>query len=311
MLAITPQTLIYLRTGQQASDAFLRQKLAEKRKAEPRRMDQVRFRQLVDKAACILRTGESTKFEFEGACRHGIRSALCLGGWPWSDADAAAAAIVAKALNQIGAVRPTWDQGQPDYAVAYGSQRSRCARCDGPIAEDRGSSNGTPVKFCSDLCAHNAMAERKRISGEKVSLAEYLATCVARTERTMQERAAVCQNPACGRLFPTKDRDRKYCSRKCWDAREKLYPERVCERPECGNVFTPKNSGKSVSRYCSRECANLSRRKVRPALTCQNPDCRTIFYPDFPSDKRKYCSDACRPEAVRRLAALRWRCEEV
>lgn len=119
-------------------------------KRAKRKADQVYRRKLIDQTAAILRRGEPTDFAFEGFMRHGLRSGLCLRGWSWSDADDTAADIVRSALAQIGAKRPTYQQGQPEWAQdgVILIERERCVRCGWQLSEHQ-------RKFCSRLC-HNA-----------------------------------------------------------------------------------------------------------------------------------------------------------
>src|SRR3546814_953966 len=74
---------------------------------------------------------EPTAFSLEGELRHRLRSSLCRQGADWILADLLAAAIVEDALRKVGAQRPTWQQGQPEWTqegVIY-IQRTRCIRC--------------------------------------------------------------------------------------------------------------------------------------------------------------------------------------
>lgn len=113
----------------------------------------------------ILAQGEPTKFAFEGACRHGLRSQLCLEGTAWAAADKFAAAIVGEALRRIGAVRPPWADGQPDAATFHGTERFYCKNCGRPIPNDRGSyGSGMPVRFCSDLCDRHFQRARSGLA---------------------------------------------------------------------------------------------------------------------------------------------------
>jgi hypothetical protein len=245
---------------------------------------------LVSTVARILRAGGSSKFEYEAACRYGLRVNLCLSGWPWADADAMAASIVTAGLDRIKAVRPTFWEGQPEYADTDTS-RGFCARenCGRPVPIDLESSNGTPVKYCSSICKHRAHAERARRFGIKASLAEYLAGCSAKSEQTVRERARDCEH--CGAHFLTRHAGRKYCSRECYAAGERIHAERPCAH--CGATFRPKNSGpeKGVTRYCSKECAGAARVKLRPDRQC--PTCMSIFRPKYPSDRTRFCSWQC------------------
>ena len=152
MLQITPQALHALRSWQESHVARERQKRAEK--AKPLRINQDKRRHLVGTVATILKTGEPTRFALEAACRHSLRSALCLKGVQWAQADAIAADIVAAALRQIGAVRPTWQQGQPEWAQDGHNpvERERCRQCSGKLPDDDYS--GRRV-FCSSTCRTN------------------------------------------------------------------------------------------------------------------------------------------------------------
>lgn len=115
-----------------------------------KRLSKDKRRQLIDAMMAILRQGEASKFEFEASCRHGLRTALCLKGWSWSEADTTAAAIVERSLHFIGAVRPTWYEGQPEW-TQNGSgaliARTRCVRCRRRLEDMH-------TKFCSTLCAN-------------------------------------------------------------------------------------------------------------------------------------------------------------
>lgn len=121
-----------------------------KAKPKPRRMNADRRRGIVERTVRILKEGDPTRFAFEAVCRHAIRSKLCLEGWKWQEADAVAVEIVATALRQIGARRPSWAEGQPEFLqLGAGAQieRTRCVRCRKPLPEDH-------RKFCSTLCAN-------------------------------------------------------------------------------------------------------------------------------------------------------------
>jgi hypothetical protein len=236
----------------------------------------------------ILRAGDSSKFEYEAACRYGIRSHLCLKGALWDEADQRAASIVTAALDQIKAVRPTFWEGQSDYADTDTSA-GFCARgsCGRPIPVDLESSNGTPIKYCSKICKNRAHADRARIHGNKSSLAEYLAVCAAQSERTLHDRARDC--PECGKHFLTRDPSRKYCSRRCW-REATAATQSPCAR--CGAMFTPKNSGDGkITKFCSKECSGAARIKDRVERQC--PTCLSIFRPAFPSKRTRFCSLSC------------------
>lgn len=120
--------------------------------ATPRRLNKDRRRHLVTTVAKILMAGEPTKFSFEAPCRHGIRSSLCAQGWHWQEADTIAADIVATALRRIGAQRPNWQQGQPEWTQDGFAPilRTRCVHCGRPLPE----SDGTNRIYCSEACSN-------------------------------------------------------------------------------------------------------------------------------------------------------------
>lgn len=121
-------------------------------KAKPKRLSRRRKDAIRDGIVGIMRACEPTPFAAESACRHGIRSALCLQGWSWGQADDAAVEIVASALRIVGARRPTWAMGQPDYAFRGDpGVRESCIRCGKPLPE-------MARKFCGPVCrnAHHS-----------------------------------------------------------------------------------------------------------------------------------------------------------
>lgn len=259
--------------------------LAGLAKASDRRkkLGRGRYYALVDSVVSVLKTGVWSKFEFEGACRSGIRSRLCSEGWRWFDADSCALAIVGEALGIIGAVRPTWNEGQPDHVHEDLVQRTRCAHCGTRIPDER---EGRLTKYCSDNCRSTAKIVRDRIHGERVSMAEHLARCAAQSAQTLADRSKHCGH--CGSFFFTKDPNRKHCSKRCADAAATFVAPRACA--QCDVVFTPANS-KNDRKFCSHECSTQHNIKPRPEVTCKG--CSTIFVKKRPSDVRSYCTDEC------------------
>lgn len=103
---------------------------------------------LVRVVGAILARAEPTPFVLEATCRHAIRSRLCLLGWTWAKADDMAAGIVRDGLCRIGAKRPSWKQGQPEWTQDGYSPigRTLCVRCKGKLPQGH-------RKFCGQLCA--------------------------------------------------------------------------------------------------------------------------------------------------------------
>lgn len=103
----------------------------------------------------------------EGTLRASLRADLCLRGWSWSVADQAARDIVAGAHRLIGAERPDWYEGQPEWTIEAGTliERTRCVRCHKPLPEGH-------YKYCSGLCsaAHHMRQSRIRhAEGERAA----------------------------------------------------------------------------------------------------------------------------------------------
>ncbi|WMS43434.1 hypothetical protein RDV64_03250 [Acuticoccus sp. MNP-M23] len=136
----------------------------------PRGLNDRRRQMMAAAVADIIRggleDGAPSKFAFEAPIRQAIRSRLCLRGKLWSEADLIAGDVVARGLALVGAVRPTWAEGQPDYVqLGAGAQieRTRCVRCHKPLP-------GEHTKFCGTLCAkayHMRLARLHNFNDER------------------------------------------------------------------------------------------------------------------------------------------------
>jgi predicted nucleic acid-binding Zn ribbon protein len=157
--------------------------------------------------AGLMREVEPTPFAAEGPCRAGVRSRLCLDGWPWGQADAAAADVVQAALSEVGAKRPTWRQGQPEFTQdGYAPlTRERCARCAKPLPEGN-------RKYCGPLCAKAARNDWKHRQDKE---AAYAATKAYRAAWSKRQPERTC--PVCGKAFQPKHKHSKICSKSCWN----------------------------------------------------------------------------------------------
>lgn len=229
---------------------------AKKRKAKVRGEGR-RHAAIIADVVHILDCGRLSKFEFEAACRNGLRSGFCLEGRTWTFADAYAAAIVAEALHRIGATRPSWQEGQPEGNAV---ERHHCARCARPIPEDREGR-----RFCSKLCA--TVAWTLRTHRDRVD--QHLARQIAAGGPAMRFVAAAIAKPCmhCGRPFLSRDTIRKFCSRECADTANRKHGEAACAH--CGKPFRQRTVGHSgrVTRFCSRGCFDATRAEppaVRP-----------------------------------------------
>lgn len=106
----------------------------ESRKRERQRMRAHR-EALVTALVGVLRdqreAGAPSWFSVEGVSIAVIRAELCLEGLPWPLADWAARDVVGEALARVGAERPPWQEGQPEFTDggAIRVQRTSCAEC--------------------------------------------------------------------------------------------------------------------------------------------------------------------------------------
>lgn len=168
-----------------------------------------RERAIRDKIAALIRDGfeegQPSKFWCEGSARYGLRSSLCLQGWDWTPADNVAAKIVAAALNQVGARRPGWYEGQPEWTQpgALPIERDTCLRCRKPLPEGH-------RRFCSHVCSTAYNSERRRqAKGEEVAAVHraYMAAWSAK------QPDRVCEG--CGGTYRPKKPQQRFCSPEC------------------------------------------------------------------------------------------------
>lgn len=229
-------------------------------------------RQLVGQTAEILATAELSKFEHEASCRYGIRTTLVLQGNAWQLSDDEAASIVTQALDRIGAVRPEFPQGQPEFTY---SPKYQCQRCGAPLSDDAGHR-----RFCSEECRESAKRYRndfwQRIEDGARAAAAYA---------TAKANAAVRQCIVCGSPFKATTESTHTCSRDCAARSRRTVYERPCQH--CGDPFRPHSLTKA-GRFCSPECSAAAQRKhlEQPCAECGTP-----FLPSKAG--MKFCSHEC------------------
>ena len=99
--------------------------------------------------------GAPSWFTLEGPAVAVIRAQLCLERWPWSAADWAARDVVGEALARVGAERPSWAEGQPEFTQGgiIRTERTSCAECGKPLPEGH-------KLFCSKRCGDAARSRR-------------------------------------------------------------------------------------------------------------------------------------------------------
>jgi hypothetical protein len=281
-----------------------------------RRAASIKDGPIIEAVQQILNASRASKFQFEGAARHGIRRGFCLDGVSWAKADTRAAAIVIEALRRIGAVRPTWQEAAPGYADDR-IERWQCKNCGRPVEIGK---NGHRRQYCSDECLTRLHARMHQQFGHRQNRAEYLASCAANRElRALGERdcdrcsrmfrptwresiyCPDCRNAVrreavlihhdrpcatCGIVFKPRTAETKFCSRNCRDAAMRLRPDSTdCQT--CGKAFVPDQVGR---KFCCHTCFAVARR-VTPEARCSA--CGTIFRPRNATKPNEFCSRTC------------------
>lgn len=255
-------------------------------------------RSTVSRVKSLLRGWSLSPFENEGPTRAGLRSSLCIDGHPWPVADFEAAELIAEALHKMGARRPTWAEGQREYATGA----DYCQYCRGPLDEEDIARHR---RFCSTDCAGRFLRTRDDDAGVKADQTRFHAYYLTRTERFPERPCAWC-----GTAFRPTVADSQACSIGC---REKLHtaslPQRTCAH--CRDVFQPR---KHHAKFCSRACTTAAQSGATAAKRAEErgerscPECRTVFRPKR-ADKI-FCSPKCGSRASARASNQRRKAEE-
>ncbi|MGH6951860.1 MAG: hypothetical protein ACREH4_13390 [Vitreimonas sp.] len=262
----------------------------------PRRMNLSAdaFEKHCDEIAAFVRT-QPLPWNGEAGARHCIRVRLIMGGWGWHDADSQAHEVVQEALRRCGcAERPTWQQGQPDWAQPGFDPvfHTHCVRCGEKIPDERtgGNKGRGAVKYCSQLCGQSHYGVRAKRYGGKVSRAEYSARQAAQRQRTLE---AEIDCPGCGQPFKPGYRlmRRKFCSPAC--ARKhgaKRQPAQLFSCIRCGEQFLSRGA---ANKYCSVDCYHQSKVLDASRLERTCIVCSTIFSVRTVSKAQACCSRRC------------------
>jgi hypothetical protein len=297
MLMITPDSHLLFRTElgssiyRQAAKVTLAGTAATIER--PRKLGTAREKQILETIVDILKTGRNSKFEYQATARNGLRRTLVLEGWKFSDAERSANTLVDHGLERIGAVRPTFLQAQPDYTYEGLIVREHCRNCNRRIPEHR--MLGGLTKYCCEECGNRFRDRIRYIDHERMTKAEYLASCVTRSAKTLEERSGVCVQ--CGTFFESKRRGAKFCSIECSIVPK--HPVRDCDG--CRRPFKPKLA---TTRFCSNLCSARSRttslsdrysKACQPLRTCET--CGTGFKPR--DRQNRFCCFECRVDSQR------------
>ncbi|MBU4529781.1 MAG: hypothetical protein KUA43_08890 [Hoeflea sp.] len=252
-------------------------------------------KEMIRRVMDLLRNWRLSPFEHEGATRTGFRTALVMEGHGWQAADDEAAALIAESFRLLGAVRPTWLQGQREYSAGH----EYCLGCRGPLDEEA-MTNGW--RFCCDECARVTRNHRPEIYQFAVSMARSAAFYAASKEK-IPERACAW----CGTSFKPATLQTVTCSHACAGrVRTDAVPERNCLA--CGKRFR----GRSIkSKLCSIQCIRDHDRASLPKRPCDL--CGELFQPA--TTFNRFCSTQHRARAnhlkKKEKATSAFICEEV
>lgn len=237
---------------------------------------------VIHKLMDILDGWRSSAFEHEGECRAGMRSAFCLQGHSWQRSDDEAVRMTREALHRNRAVRPTWDQGQPEYVNC----ENECAWCGGivPKVLQRGG-RMRHMSYCSGRCARSAIRHRGlyRVDQEHDTRALLDARDIIHREAHETRACACCQD-----LFKPRFRTGRYCSAECTAKARRTRPTLNCLHCQAGFVSKPSHGG--MARFCSVDCKRAH--GVTPQHACRCQACGSAFRAKLA--RAKFCSKECK-----------------
>lgn len=207
---------------------------------------------LIDKVMDEMRDWRFTPFENEGPMTHALRSTLCLDGNAFERADMEARSVVGQVLHDLGAERPSWEQGQPEYV----DPRENCTRCGKTILEVYGHKS---YRFCSEVCAKATIENREF---ERRSEEDRVYAAAQRIIKKTRTRPRACA--WCGEAFhPIREASRQQCC--SFSCGSKLRASRVTRSIEkecdvCGKAFLAMSS---QAKRCSTKCGTFAGRVER------------------------------------------------
>lgn len=254
-----------------------------KARFKPRKINDDLRNRLLDTVIVILKEGRPTLFALEGTCRHHVRAFLCVEGWGWEEADIASADIVLTALNRIGAKRPSWADGQPEYrGNGFHGNMRRCInqKCHALLEDNQ-------KLYCSDHCRHYVVVTRwneqnreyknasQVINRAKRKAADPDAYKAKNQEYYLREKEKrpVRECVLCGKPFKA-NKTQRYCSDACKYKRNEADKERACV--VCFNRFFVRWASEP-KQTCSRKCAaRLARYGPSKPLNSNNFKCEPI-----------------------------------
>ncbi len=215
-----------------------------------------------------------SKYENEGEIRAGLRSALCLEGHGWHPSDHESEGLLATAFTKMGARRPTWLEGQPEYLVPS----ENCIRCGGELDDETMT---RASRFCSETCLQAARIYREGLERYDRERVRCTAANVIAKATAPERRCQFCEG-----VFRTADKRQIFCSHACYEKAERnTARHKKCVR--CDTAFVDRASSHRPQRYCSVECMSAERYATteRQCLVCEGT------FQGKP--KSKFCSSKC------------------
>lgn len=271
--------------------------MARPKRKRKERAERLHREPIVREVARIIDVGVPTKWRWTSAAHHGVRSALCMKGLSWADADKRAGEIVTLARHRVGiSLYPNWAeaQGSPPEEREY----NFCAACGG---RPEGGSHSRP--WCSEIC-RNVLYKRDRTSAgrhedvarERAKLA--ILTGGRPSDVHWQKAERRCHH--CSHLYTPTLKRQRFCSHTC-GANAARGPARDCL--VCAQPFVPKSAGQRYCRHrCERVAGQRRARQMRAATAQQHAlicrICETLF--TSTRSYRTFCSDTCVAEGERR-----------
>lgn len=225
-------------------------------------------RHMVRAVADVLAGGDPTPFEFEGRCRHNLRSGLCLQGTAWGRADAFAADIVRRALELLNVVRPPWLWGQREYTWDSSGTRigySHCLECGERLPEGR-------TKFCASGCG-----DRFRRAFQSEAFRAHECERALAYLQARRDRAEPMQCEACGAWFRSAKTGQRFCSRQCSGGRS------VKEKMN-GKHHPWANGNGKIGAGDANGATGLSEKMPTPAESTAQPNARNGHMTSFSNE---------------------------
>lgn len=246
MRKLDPDVLEYLKWQMRRHNGFeaYRAKKVKEKKIKTRPIYRGEERKhKIQEVMHVLRDWRLSPFEFEGACRNGLRAALCDQGFSWERSNDEATSLVNAAITFLGYQRPTWDQGQREYVVP----REECSWCGGVVPSDLMTGKDRQYGFCSEICARAAVQERNWITIRRESKGYLDAWDVI--QRVNSEKRC-CDH--CGIEYRGLFGRGRFCSLACSSESQRTVPVRYCKA--CRKEFYPRTNSPLKGHYCSLKC---------------------------------------------------------